>query len=71
MNMTAQAETYMSTPMEHTCHLFFVPSHKTGRSSVSAKYLEYYETVPRYQIVPPVPHTTHFQAVHVSVIKPF
>ena len=71
MNMTAQAERYMSTPMENTCQLFSVPNHKTGHSSVSAKHLEYYETVPNYQIVLPVPHMTHFQAVHVSAIKSF
>jgi hypothetical protein len=57
--------------MENTCLLFSVPSHKTGRSSVSAKYLEYHETVPHYQMVPAVPHMTHFQAVHVFAIKSF
>jgi hypothetical protein len=46
-------------------------NHKNGHSSVNAKYLEYYETVPHYQIVPPLPHMTHFQAVHVSVVKTF
>ena len=71
MNMTAQAERYMSKPMEHACQLFSVPNHKTGHSSVCVKYLGYYETVPHYQIVPPVPHMTHIQAVHVSAIKSF
>jgi hypothetical protein len=69
--MTAQALRYMSTLMEHTCQLFSVPNQITGHSSVSSKYLEYYETAPHYQIVPPVPHMTHFQAVHVSAIKSF
>jgi hypothetical protein len=71
MNMTAQAERYRSTTMENTCQLFPVPNDKTGHSSVSAKHLEYYETVPHYQIVPPIPHMTHFQAVNVSAIKSF
>jgi len=57
--------------MEIICQSFSVPNHKTGHSSVSAKCLENYETVPHCQIVPPVPHMTHFQAVHVSAIKSF
>ena len=71
MNMTAQAERYRNTTMEHTCQIFSVPNYKTGHSSVSAKYIEYYETVPHYQIMPPVPHTTRFEAVHFSAIKSF
>ena len=44
MNMTAQAEIYMSILSKHICELLSGPNYKSGHCSVSSKYLECYET---------------------------